>query len=65
MRITTIARTQRPRSQLPAPDFDATVGTDRIEDHDYDQAPSNQFKTLDARKYRRRMLTTIVDMRNI
>jgi hypothetical protein len=65
VRITTIARTQRPDPNYQAPDFDATTGSDLIEDHDYDQAPANQFKTLDARKYRRRMLTTIVDMRNI
>ena len=64
MRITTIARTQRPDPNYQAPDFDATVGTDLVEDHDYDQAPANQFKTQDARKYRRRMLTTIVSMRN-
>jgi type II secretory pathway pseudopilin PulG len=65
VRITTIARTQRPDPNYQAPDFDATAGSDLVEDHDYDAAPANQFKTQDARKYRRRMLTTIVDMRNI
>ena len=64
VRITTIARTQRPDPSYQAPDFDASVGTDLVEDHDYDLAPANLLKTQDARKYRRRMLTTIVSMRN-
>lgn len=65
VRVTTIARTLRPDPSYRAPDFDATAGTDLIEDHDYDQAPASQFKSLDNRKFRRRLLTTIVDMRNI
>jgi hypothetical protein len=64
VRVTTIARTQRPDPDYRAPDFDATAGSDLVEDHDYDQAPANQFKSDENRKYRRRMLTTIIDARN-
>jgi len=64
VRVTTLARTQRGDPSYQAPDFDATPGTDLVEDHDYDQAPASQFKSLDNRKFRRRALTTIVDMRN-
>jgi hypothetical protein len=64
VRLTTLARTSRPDPSYRAPDFDATAGTDLVEDHDYDQAPASQFKNVDNRKFRRRALTTIVDMRN-
>jgi hypothetical protein len=65
VRVTTIARTNRADPSYRAPDFDATAGSDLVEDHDYDQAPANDFKSDDNRKFRRRMLTTVVDLRNI
>lgn len=63
-RLTTIARTSRPDPVYQAPDFDADAG-DWIEDHNYDEMPAREFKSEWNRKFRRRMLTTVVDLRNI
>jgi len=65
VRVTTIARTNRADRTYQAPDFDPVVGRDYVEDHDYDTAPANAFKSLENRKFRRRALTTIIDPRNL
>jgi Tfp pilus assembly protein PilW len=65
VRVTTIARTLRGDPAYRAPDFDATAGTDLVEDHDYDQAPASNFKSDENRKFRRRMLTTMIETRNL
>jgi hypothetical protein len=65
VRVTTIARTNRADRTYQAPDFDPIVGRDYVEDHDYDTAPASSFKTVENRKFRRRALTTIIDLRNL
>ncbi|KAB2962208.1 MAG: hypothetical protein F9K16_09725 [Thermoanaerobaculia bacterium] len=65
LRLTTVARTSRPDPSYQAPDFDTTVGSDWIEDHNYDLPPARDFKSEENRKFRRRMLTTVIEMRNI
>jgi type II secretory pathway pseudopilin PulG len=65
VRVTTIARTNRADRTYQAPDFDPIVGQDFIEDHDYDTAPASSFKTVENRKFRRRALTTTIDLRNL
>jgi type II secretory pathway pseudopilin PulG len=65
VRVTTIGRTNRPDPNYQAPDFDTTVGSDWIEDRDYDAAPASTYKTGDNNKHRRRVLQTVVDLRNV
>lgn len=65
VRVTTIARTNRADRTYQAPDFDPIIGQDYVEDHDYDTAPASAFKTVENRKFRRRALTTIIDLRNL
>lgn len=65
LRLTTIARTNRADRLYEAPDFDPDPFRDFVEDHDYDQAPASDFKTGDNLKYRRRSLTTVIDLRNL
>jgi type II secretory pathway pseudopilin PulG len=65
VRVTTIGRTNRPDANYQAPDFDTTAGTDWIEDRDYDAAPANTYKAGDNNKHRRRVLQTVVDLRNV
>jgi len=64
VRITTVARTLRADRTYQAPDFDPDPSRDFVEDHDYDDAPASDFKSVENRKFRRRSLTTIIDMRN-
>jgi len=65
LRLTTIARTNRADRLYEAPDFDPDPARDFVEDHDYDQPPASDFKTGDNLKYRRRSLTTVIDLRNL
>jgi type II secretory pathway pseudopilin PulG len=65
VRVTTVGRTSRPDPSYQAPDFDILVGEDWVEDRDYDASPANAYKTGDNLKHRRRVLQTVVDMRNI
>jgi len=64
VRVTTVGRTSRPDRTYQVPNFDTRVDGDWVEDHDYDVAPALAYKTGDNAKYRRRILQTIVDMRN-
>jgi hypothetical protein len=59
LRFTTIARTERPDSRYQAPPLAM------IEDHDYDTAPANAFNTGEPRMHRRRMLRTVISLRNL
>ncbi len=65
VRVTTIARTNRADRKYQAPDFDTETTRDFVEDHDYDEAPASDFKTIENRKHRRRSLTTNIDLRNL
>lgn len=65
VRITTLGRTARPDPKYKAPDFDPVAGEDFIENHDYDDSPSIDFKSYENRAYRHRILRTVVDLRNI
>lgn len=65
VRVTTVGRTSRPDPSYQAPEFDLLVGEDWVEDRDYDASPANAYKAGDNAKHRRRVLQTIVDMRNI
>ena len=59
LRISTLARTDRPDTRFQAPLLAL------IEDKDYSAAPFNVYNTRDERMYRRRVLQTTVDLRNI
>ncbi len=67
VRVTMAARTTRPDPQYVAGDMDGIDGdgVDLLEDADYDQDPSREFKQGLNRNFRRRILETIVDLRNI
>lgn len=59
LRISTLARTDRPDTHFQAPLLT------RIEDKDYSSAPFNIYNSQGERMYRRRVLQTTVDLRNI
>ena len=59
IRINTLARTDRPDARFQAPLLT------QIEDKDYSSAPFDQYNTTLERLYRRRVLQTIVDLRNL
>lgn len=65
VRITTVGRTSRPDPGYVAPDFDADADFDWVEDNDYDVSPANDWKQGLNRHHRRRVLQTLVDLRNI
>jgi hypothetical protein len=65
VRISTVGRTGRPDRGYSAPDFDPVAGSDLVEDNDYDDAPAEIWKQGENRLHRRRMLQTVVDMRNM
>jgi len=65
VRINTAARTTRPDRIYQAGEIDTRTDGEWIEDHDYDTDPPNAYITGDNLKYRRRILQTIVDMRNL
>ncbi len=59
VRITTLARTDRPESDYVSPPIQA------IEDHTYDEPDQPTKAELLDRSYRRRVLNTVVDLRNL
>lgn len=59
VRLTTLARTDR-----RDPNYEAPLLT-TIEDKDYGVAPFNEFNTRTERMFRRRLLRTVVDLRNL
>ena len=59
IRLTTMVRTGRRDTSYQAPLLTL------IEDHDYTQAPSDRFNQRWERAFRRRALTTIIDLRNL
>ena len=59
IRINTLARTDRPDARFQAPLLT------QIEDKDYTSAPFDQYNTDLERLYRRRILQTTVDLRNL
>lgn len=59
VRLTTLARTDRRDRNYQAPLL-ATV-----EDKDYSASPFNAFNSREERMFRRRLLTTVVDLRNV
>ena len=59
VRITTLARTDRRDVGYMAP-----VLT-RVEDKSFDDPPHSFFNTTGERRFRRRQLQTVVDMRNL
>jgi len=67
VRLTLAARTAKPDPQYVATDMDGIDGdgVDFIEDNDYTQAPSLEMKEGLNRNYRRRVLATVVDLRNL
>jgi len=58
VRITTLARTDRRDKSYQAPVLE------RVEDNTYDK-DSAVFNTTNERMYRRRLLRTVIDMRNL
>ena len=59
MRITTIARTDRRDLGYLAPLLVTS------EDKDFQESPHDVFNTLGERRFRRRQLQTVIDMRNL
>lgn len=67
VRFTLAARTPRPDVRFVAGDVDGRDGDgeDRLEDNDYNQAPAQVWKQGTNANYRRRVITTLVDLRNV
>jgi hypothetical protein len=67
LRLTLAARTTTPDPSFQAGDVDGDPanGTDLLEDNDYDSAPAQAMKTGENAKFRRRILQTLIDLRNI
>jgi len=59
VRVTTIARTDRRDMGYLAPLLTTS------EDKDFDESPHDVFNTVNERRFRRRQLQTVVDMRNL
>ncbi|MEE8138963.1 MAG: PilW family protein, partial [Thermoanaerobaculia bacterium] len=59
VRINTVGRTNRPDSRYQAPLLTL------IEDNDYSIAPFDAYNSQEERMHRRRVLQTVVDLRNI
>jgi prepilin-type N-terminal cleavage/methylation domain-containing protein len=59
LRLTTLARTDQPDGKYLAPLLD------HIEDHDFTTPPSNDFNSAANRHFRRRLLQTVIDLRNL
>lgn len=59
LRINTLARTDRPDRGYLAP-----ILTE-VEDNDYSSGEHDRFNDTDERRYRRRLLSTVVDLRNL
>lgn len=59
VRVTTLVRTDSRDQKFQAPVLQL------VEDHDYTQPPSDRFNTGPERMYRRRLLQTVIDLRNL
>jgi hypothetical protein len=59
IRITTLARTDRRDKDYQAPVLE------RVEDNRYDTADTSAVNSTNERMYRRRLLRTVIDMRNL
>jgi prepilin-type N-terminal cleavage/methylation domain-containing protein len=59
VRVTTLVRTESRDRNFQAPVLQL------VEDHDYTQIPSDRFNTGPERMYRRRLLQTVIDLRNL
>jgi type II secretory pathway pseudopilin PulG len=59
IRITTLARTDRRDKDYQAPVLE------RVEDHTYSTADTSVVNSTNDRMYRRRLLRTVIDMRNL
>jgi Prokaryotic N-terminal methylation motif len=59
IRLTTLARTDRRDKDYQAPVLE------RVEDNFYDTADTSIFNSTNERMYRRRLLRTVIDMRNL
>lgn len=59
VRLTTLARTDRRDRNYQAPLLTT------VEDKDYSASPFNVFNSREERMFRRRLLTTVVDLRNV
>ena len=59
LRVTTLVRTESRDQKFQAPVLQL------VEDHDYTQPPSDRFNTGPERMYRRRLLQTVIDLRNL
>lgn len=64
VRITTLARTARPDPSYDSPDLDGSPAREIIEDNDYEEEPASYFRNDLNRKYRHRVLTTVIELRN-
>lgn len=59
VRVTTLVRTDSRDQKFQAPVLQL------VEDHDYSLTPSDRFNTGPERMYRRRLLQTVIDLRNL
>ena len=59
MRVNTLARTDR-----PTPQYQADV-LDTIEDKSYAMAPFDRFNSREESSHHRRVIRTIIDLRNL
>jgi type II secretory pathway pseudopilin PulG len=59
VRINTLARTDRPTPQYQADELRA------IEDNDYSVLPFARYNTFEERTYHRRLISTVIDLRNL
>lgn len=59
VRVTTLVRTGSRDRKFQAPVLQL------VEDHDYTLSPSDRFNTGPERMYRRRLLQTVIDLRNL
>lgn len=59
LRLNTLTRTAR-----PDPKFQADI-LGIVEDKDYADSPFNTFNSVPARRFRRRMMRTVIDLRNL
>jgi hypothetical protein len=66
-RVTLAARTSAPDPSFEAGDVDGDPanGTDLLEDNDYESAPAQDMKTGLNAKFRRRILQSLIDLRNL
>jgi len=65
VRVSTVARTARPDPSYDAPDMDIDPDGEWVEDHDFTDVLSEEFVVGNGKKHRRRVLTTMIEMRNI